>query len=80
MLEQLHQAYMGIEKTKWKARATIFWPQINQQTENMVEKCSTSHENQRKQQREPMKASNVPQYPFQMVGSDLLWSRLCIGG
>ena len=80
VLEQLHQAHMGIEKTKWRARATIFWPQINQQTENMVEKCSTCHQNQRKQQREPMKASNVPQYPFQMVGSDLLWSRLCIGG
>ena len=28
--------------------------------------------NQRKQQLEPMKASDVLQYPYQMVGSDLL--------
>ena len=63
---------MRIEKTKWRARATIFWPQINQQIGNMVKKCSTCQQNQKKQQREPMKASNVPQYPIQMVGSDLL--------
>ena len=30
VLEQLHQARMRIEKTKWRARATIFWQQINQ--------------------------------------------------
>ena len=57
VLEQLHQAHMGIEKTKWRARATIFWPQINQQIENMVKKCSTYQQNQRKQQRQPMKTS-----------------------
>ena len=72
VLEQLHSAHMRIEKTKWRARATIFWLQINQQIENMVKKCSTCQQNQRKQQREPMKASNVPQNSFQMVGSDLL--------
>ena len=64
VLEQLHQAHMGIEKTKWRARATIFWPQINQQIENMVRKSSTCQQNQAKQQYEPMKASSVPQYPF----------------
>ena len=54
VLEQLHSAHMRIEKTKWRARATIFWLQINQQIENMVKKCSTCQQNQRKQQREPM--------------------------
>ena len=41
VLKQLHQAHMGIEKTKWRARATTCLPQINQQIENMVKKCST---------------------------------------
>ena len=35
----------------------------------MVKKCSTCQQNQRKQQREPQA---MYQYPFQMVGSDLL--------
>ena len=30
VLKQLHQAHLGIEKTNWRAKATIFWPQINQ--------------------------------------------------
>ena len=83
VLDQLYQAQMGIEKTKRRARATIFWPQINHQIENMVKKYSTCKQNQKKQQHKPMKASDVPQYPFQMVGSDLLnWNGqdFCIGG
>ena len=36
VLKQLHQAHMGIERTKWRARTTISWPQINQQIEEIV--------------------------------------------
>ena len=53
---------MGIEKTG---------PHINKQIKNMVKKDSTCQQNQRKQHCEPMKASNVPQYILQMVGSYL---------
>ena len=38
----------------------------------MIKKCDICQQNQKKQQREPMIPSEVPQYPFQMVGSDLL--------
>ena len=38
VLKQLHQAHMGIERTKWRARATISWPQINQQIEEIVKR------------------------------------------
>ena len=71
ILKQLHQAHMGIEKTKWRARATIFWPHINQQIEEMVKTCTTCLHNQRKQSPEPLMLSDIPHYPFQMVGTDL---------
>ena len=67
MLEQLHQANMGIEITKWRSRVRIVWPQNNQQIENMVKKCSTCQQNERKQQREPMKASDVPHIHFRWL-------------
>ena len=70
-LKQLHQAHMGIERAKWIARATIFWPQINQQIEEIVKICSNCLHNQRKQSREAMIPSDVPRYPFQTVGTDL---------
>ena len=64
VLEQLRLAHMAIEKTKCRARATILWAQINQEIENMVKKCSTCQYSQGKQQREPMKANDVSQYPY----------------
>ena len=33
--KRLHQAHIGIYRTKWRVRATIFWPQINQQIEEI---------------------------------------------
>ena len=38
----------------------------------MLKKCSTCQQNQRKQLREPINASDLAQHPFQMVGSDVL--------
>ena len=38
VLHQLHQAHMGMEKTKWRVRSTVHWPQINQQIEEMIKK------------------------------------------
>ena len=54
ILMQLHQAHLGIERTKWRARATIFWPGLNSQIEEMVKKCNTCLMNQRKQPKEPL--------------------------
>ena len=71
VLQQLHQAYMEMERTKWRARATIFWPQINQQIEEIGKTCSTCLHNQKKQSFEPMMPSDVPHYPFQIKGTDL---------
>ena len=44
-----------------ESKSNNFLAKINQQIENMVKKCSTCQQNQRKQQREPMKASDIPQ-------------------
>ena len=71
VLKQLQQAHMGIERSKWRARVTIFWPQINQQIEEIVKTCNTYIHNQRKQSCEPMLPSDVPHYPFQIVEIDL---------
>ena len=71
VLKQLQQAHMGIERSKWRARVTIFWPQINQQIEEIVKTWNTCIHNRRKQSCEPMMPSDVSHYPFQIVGIDL---------
>ena len=62
---------MGIERTKWRVRATIFWHQINWQKDVIVKTCSTCLHNQRKQSGEPMMPSDVSQYLFEIVGTYL---------
>ena len=71
MLQKLHNEHLGIEKTKERARETIFWPGITKQIEDVVSHCSTCSEYQNQYAREEMISSNVPDYPWQMVGTDL---------
>ena len=71
VLKLLHQPHMEIEKTKWRARATIFWPSINTQIEDMIKSCDICQHNKKAQQKETMIATEVPDYLFQMIGTDL---------
>ena len=76
VLKLLHQSHMGIEKTKRRARATIFWPSINTKIEHMIKSCDICQHNKKAQQKETMIATEVPDYPFQMIGTDLFhWNR-----
>lgn len=40
MLECIHTAHMGTEKSKKRARNILFWPGMNKQIEEMVEDAS----------------------------------------
>ena len=67
-LKKLHQSHMGIGKTKMRARETVFWYRDNQQIEDMIKSCETCLENQRTQSKELKMTSEIPTYPFQIVG------------
>ena len=62
---------MGIEKTKLRERESMFWPCVNREIEDMVKLCNICIKNQRKQEKEPMIATDIAVYPFQIVGTDL---------
>nr|XP_047146762.1 uncharacterized protein K02A2.6-like [Hydra vulgaris] len=70
-IQKLHLAHMGIEKTKMRARETVFWPGINKQIEDLVKSCETCLEYTKKQTKELMISSEIPNHPFQIVGTDL---------
>ena len=40
MLKQLHILHMGTEKTKLRARESMFWPGVNREVEDMVDLCN----------------------------------------
>lgn len=40
ILQDLHSSHQGIERTKRRARQTVYWPAINSDIDNMVSSCS----------------------------------------
>ena len=72
MRKSLHTGHIGIEKTKARARETMFWPNINGELEDMIKCCSTCQEHQNRQSSEPPIPHDIPDAPWQKVATDLL--------
>ena len=71
ILSQIHEAHLGIERSKLRARELVFWPGMSKQIEDMVSNCSTCQERRFTPPREPMIPHEIPQYPWQIIATDL---------
>lgn len=71
MLEKIHEGHQGIEKCKRRGRETLYWPNMNQDVENKVNRCAVCQKYRYQQQREPLKSHEVPNSPWIKVASDL---------
>ena len=71
ILEKLHAAHQGIEKTRLRARTCVYWSGINGDIEEMINKCGICQEVQHAQRSEPLLQHEVPTRPWQNVGTDL---------
>ena len=66
MLSRLHISHQGIERTKRRARQTIYWPNIDNDISNTC-KCQKYLPSN---QKEPIMHDEVPERAFQSVSSD----------
>ena len=73
ILEQLHYGHQGIEKTCLRARDTVFWNGINKDIESLVKKCSVCQEHQPMQTQETLLPHEIPNRPWEVVGTDLFY-------
>jgi hypothetical protein len=71
MLEKIHVGHLGREKCKRRARNAIFWPGLNKDIDNMIEKCAVCLQYQPSQAPEPLLPHPVPSGPWEKVGVDL---------
>ncbi len=71
ILAQLHASHQGIEKTRRLARESVFWPKINDDIEHLIKSCNHCNEFQPRNKKEPMKAHDIPNGPWQKLGTDL---------
>ena len=71
ILTQLHYGHQGIEKTRLRARDSVFWENINKDIETLVKSCPICQEHQPAQQHETLHPHEVPTGPWEVIGADL---------
>ena len=69
VLRQIHQGHLGMERSKLRARELVYWPGMSKQIEDVVSSCAVCQELRHSNAREPMVPHEIPQYPWQIVGT-----------
>ena len=70
ILECIHTGHLGISKCRARARASVWWPGLPMQIENMVTNCSTCAKD-RPEPTEPLMSSSFPSRPWERLAADL---------
>ena len=75
VLEKLHAGHQGIVKCRARARQSVWWPGISAELQEKVASCQVCSK-ERVQNPEPLIPSELPELPFQKVGTDLFeWEK-----
>ena len=71
VLRKIHCAHTGIEGCMRLARDCVFWPGMTAQIKNMVEICDVCQARSKKQQKETLRPTDIPELPWTLVAADL---------
>ena len=75
ILEKLHTGHLGIVKCRERARQSVWWPGLSTQLVQMIKNCRECCK-QQCQPAEPLITSELPELPFQKIGTDLFeWEK-----
>ena len=69
-LEKVHRGHQGIQRCRLKIVSSVWWPGVAKEMEELVRNC-THCTKITPPPKEPMIASQLPQHPWEKVGSDL---------
>ena len=70
-LQRLHDGHQGVERTKRRARQTVYWPGIDRDIENTVSSCIKCRTLLPRQQNEPLwQDDGRPNRVFESVSAD----------
>jgi len=70
MITRAHNSHQGIVSTSKTARVIMFWPRMNADLTEAVQRCSTCQEYQPAQQKEPLMTHPLATLPWQVVATD----------
>ena len=69
-LKKIHTGHQGIERCRMRVRESVWWPGVIHQTAQMVQRCQQCAK-EAHYRKEPMIKSELPDYPWQIIGTDL---------
>ena len=72
MLRRIHEGHQGAEKSKERARAVMYWPNMNKEIEDYVSKCTTCLRFRWSNTKEPLEQHDLPERPWQMIAADIM--------
>ena len=80
MLDKIHNvSHLGVQKCFRKAWEIAFWPGLNGQKRDKIASCKICNEFRNKQAKQPMKAHEIPERPWPILGSEffgIIWTAL----
>ena len=69
-LNRIHSGHQGIERCRTRVTTSVWWPGVVNEIAQMVQNCHMCAKEAEKR-REPLISTPLPDYPWQMVGTDL---------
>ena len=69
-LKRIHEGHQGIERCRMRVKSSVWWPGVTDQIVQLVEQCSVCAK-AASLRKEPLVPSPLPQYPWQVIASDL---------
>ena len=73
ILQKLHAAHQGAEKTKLRARSSVYWKNMNNDIDRLTQSCDTCQELLPRNTKEPLIPTEVPPRPWHTIGTDLFY-------
>ena len=71
MKERIHSSHIGIEGCLRRARECLYWPNMNADIKDYIQRCQICSEFQNANQKETLMPHHVPDRPWSKVGIDL---------
>jgi hypothetical protein len=71
MVKKLHEGHQGTTKILQRARTALYWPGMGPRIEDCLKSCVQCQNCESKQTYDPLIVSEIPDHPWQILGSDL---------
>ena len=70
-LKLIHEGHLGVQRCQSLAKDIVFWPNINNDIQNIVTDCETCMRYRSSQQKEPLQPHEIQPIPWYKVGTDI---------